>query len=572
MRRLFFILTVSCLVVLASLSIVSAQDGSPLSVSCPNGLEISNGVEIIVNMRPGFTYTATAVGVDGFDPVIAVMDRNQVRSCADDSEAASDYTADLPTTGPVNSSSLNAQLPFSHNYNGFEDISLIVGGYGGQNGEFLLILEGMSVTARDGSGPGAGDPFRIHLTDNIIASDTDVSVYMMATNEQLDPLMRVVDSDNQPIFECDDAGTSLCEDNTFDLSNSYVSRTLGRQTPLRNFNAMITLPTAGATSLDLSQGLYVPFLMTSYQQSSTGDYAVVFHVGIDDGTGAVVAQSPTPQPQPTQRSGQSGGTVPGGGVSVTCPNGTRITNGVEIVVNMRPGFTYTATVLGIDGFDPVLGVMNRGVVRDCNDDSSDAGTYEANLPSTGRVTSSRFNSQLPFSHSYDGFEDISLIIGGYQGSTGEFLLILEGMAVTTADGTGDTAGDPFVVNLTPNIVNAAIDMTVYMIGVERSVDPLIRLVDSDSQDILSCDDAGSRCDDGSSSLENSFVSRTRNRSADADNLDAMLFIPTTTLTELDFSEPVPMRFLMTSFRQSTFGEYLVAFHIGIAEPGVDADL
>ena len=133
MRRLFIIL-VTCLTMMASFSIASAQDGSALSVSCPNGLEITNGVEIIVNMRPGFTYTATAVGVDGFDPVLAVMDRGQVRACSDDNDEASDYTADLPTTGPVNSSSLNAQLPFSHNYNGFENISLIVGGFNGQNG------------------------------------------------------------------------------------------------------------------------------------------------------------------------------------------------------------------------------------------------------------------------------------------------------------------------------------------------------------------------------------------------------------------------------------------------------
>ena len=575
MRKFILTLLVCCLIVLASVGIVSAQDGSPISISCPNGLEINNGVEIIVNMRPGFTYTATAVGVDGFDPVLAVMDRGQVRACSDDNDTAEDYTANLPTTGQVTSSGLNAQLPFSHNYNGFENISLIVGGFGGQNGEFLLILEGMSVTARDGSGAGAGDPFTIQITENIVASDTNVSVYMMATNEQLDPLMRVINADNEAVYECDDAGTSLCEESSSDLSNSYISRTLGRQTPLRTLNAMLMLPTAGATTLDLSNGFYINFLMTSYQQSSFGDYAVAFHVGIDDGTGVATTQNvqPTPQSQPTQSAGQSGGPVPGGGVSVTCPNGFQITNAVEIVVNMRPGFVYTATVLGVDGFDPVLAVLESGVVRDCNDDSSDAGAYEANLPSTGRITSSRFNSQLPFSHNNSGFTDISLIIGGYQGATGDFLLILEGMAVTSADGSGDSAGDPFGIHLTPNIVNADINATVYMIGLEASIDPLTRLVDSDAQELLSCDDAGtSLCAEGSTTLTNSFLSRSRNRTAQADNLDAMLVVPTTTLTELDFSTELFLNFLMTSFRQSTFGEYLVAFHIGISEPGVDADL
>lgn len=568
MRKILFLSVMFCLALMASFGMVSAQDGSAIEVTCPNGQEITNGVEFIVNMRPGFTYTATALGIDGFDPVLAVMDRGQVRGCSDDSQDAGEYTANLPTTGAIPASFLNSQLPFSHNYSGFEDVSLIVGDFSGSNGEFLLIIEGMSVTARD----GAGDPFKIQITENITNSTTDISAYMMATNDQLDTLMQVVDADGDVVFSCDDAGTSLCEENTSDLSSSTISRTLGRETPPRNLNSMLTLPTAGAV-LDFTGGVYIDFLMTSFRQTSTGDYLVAFHVGVDDGTG-VTAQQADPDPTPRSDSNIPGNTVAGGGIDLTCPSGQQISNGVEVAVNMRPGFTYTATVVGVDGFDPVLAVVNRGEVFDCNDDSSDAATYEVNLPSTGRVGTSRFNSQLPFSHTFDGFEDISLVVGGFGGSVGEFVLILEGMAVTSADGSGANAGDPFRIRLTPNIVNATIDATVYMIGVDASVNPLVRLVDPDSNEILSCDDAGNtnRCSAGSLPMDSAFVTRNNGRFADADESDSMLVIPTTTLTDVDFSQDLSLRLLMTSFSQDTFGEYLVAFHMGFGDEVVDADL
>ncbi|NOG51547.1 MAG: hypothetical protein HND48_20570 [Chloroflexi bacterium] len=47
-----------------------------LSVTCPDGIAFNNGVEVVVNMRPGFSYTATAIGIGDFDPIIAVSDEN----------------------------------------------------------------------------------------------------------------------------------------------------------------------------------------------------------------------------------------------------------------------------------------------------------------------------------------------------------------------------------------------------------------------------------------------------------------------------------------------------------------
>ena len=57
------------------------------------------------------------------------------------------------------------------------------------------------------------------------------------------------------------------------------------------------------------------------------------------------------------------------------------------------------------------------------------------------------------------FADVSLVVGGYSEQGGEFLLILEGMGATPADG----AGDLFSVNLTPGMVASGVPLTIYMI-------------------------------------------------------------------------------------------------------------
>jgi hypothetical protein len=99
-RSLFLILL--CALVLMTPVLAQAQSAG-MSVTCDNGASFDNGVEVIVNqMRSGFTYTATAIGLNGFDPVLAVLDANTGQGlCSDDESSASRYSANLPTTGLV---------------------------------------------------------------------------------------------------------------------------------------------------------------------------------------------------------------------------------------------------------------------------------------------------------------------------------------------------------------------------------------------------------------------------------------------------------------------------------------
>lgn len=265
-------------------------------------------------------------------------------------------------------------------------------------------------------------------------------------------------------------------------------------------------------------------------------------------------------------------------ISVTCTDDkgevtSSFENGVEVtVVQMRSGFEYTATVLGLDDFDPILAIFNDEGDSLCIDDSAEALAYTADLPSSGGVEASSFNPQLIFNNgAEDEFADVDLIVGSYNSLPGEFLLILEGMAVTTAD----NAGDPFSVRINDQMVASGVPITVYAIADTDALDPLVRLIDPDFETILDendepvyCDDAGneSLCWSGEvNNLDGSYVDIANGEYQLAIyTSDSILAIP----LEEDYAGGY-FNFLVTSYEQSTFGDYTMVFHIGVGEEETD---
>jgi len=238
-------------------------------------------------MRPNFTYTATAIGKDGYDPVIGVGDSNGITLCNDDNDTASQYSVKLPSSGVVDASSTSAQMPFSHDSAGFSTISLVVGSADGSGGEFTLVLEGMSVTSNDGKGDGAGDPYSIQLNQSMVDSGVPINIYMISKVQELDAFMQLVDADNKVIVlsdgsrvECDNAGEKSCWGDSTDLSDSYVADTASDAIPGGSGDAMMTIPIADATVDKDPNNNWFNFLMTSAGQKTFGDYLVVFHVGV----------------------------------------------------------------------------------------------------------------------------------------------------------------------------------------------------------------------------------------------------------------------------------------------------
>jgi len=295
--------------------------------------------------------------------------------------------------------------------------------------------------------------------------------------------------------------------------------------------------------------------------------------GPGGGPGGNTTSSPTAVPPPPSNSSSGGYVAPDGplGVDVTCPDGRQITNGIKVtVVQMRTGFDYTATAVGMNGFDPVLAVLDqRGRAALCNDDERNAANYSADLPTTGYIPPNSTTSQVPFRNTGSGFSDVSLVVGGFnEGEVGEFLLVLEGMAYTELD----NVGDPFAIELTPGMIASGVDPTIYMVSVTDRLDPYISMIDTEynmyvdekGNQIWYCDDAGNSdyCYGDSTTMLGSYISRSANRpNLGGYGLDAMLTLPLESGDEF-----YTVHALMHSSGFQSYGNYLVAFHLAIGNP------
>lgn len=247
-----------------------------------------------------------------------------------------------------------------------------------------------------------------------------------------------------------------------------------------------------------------------------------------------------------------------------------------IVAGMRSGSNYQATVIGLDGFDPMLQISivdfeGGDDPIDCNDDSDDASDYEVSLPDIGTVTGVSTDSHITFGQNTgESFANIGLTVGGYDGTSGEFLLILEGMAVTSSD----NVGDPFVIPITRSILDSSEPIHVYMIGEDSNLDPLVGVVevtedtDLDNPDFaslggsdLTCDDAGqdNRCFGRTDSLERAEII-SGGRRISADQFDAVLILPPDEYLNAYSNLPL---FLFGSYNQETTGDYTLIFRMSI---------
>lgn len=286
MQKIIGMFSVVFWVALVGLLPTAAQSAEDIEFVCADGTPIYNGIQVVVNMRTGFSYTATALGTEGFDPVLAVVEENGDLMCNDDNVNAANYELSLPTISG-RSGRLDSQVRFTYTGSqAFGDVSLVVGGFADSVGSFAVILEGMYVTAED----GPGDPISIRLNRKMTGDNAQVTVYMVALN-RLDPLMRLVDfrqnpaltliDENNLAVECDDAGNAnLCWGESYDLNGGYITSPIaGGRVPTITTDSMMIVPVDELLSFDFE---WADFLMTSYNRNTTGEYIVVIHFIIDE--------------------------------------------------------------------------------------------------------------------------------------------------------------------------------------------------------------------------------------------------------------------------------------------------
>lgn len=248
-----------------------------------------------------------------------------------------------------------------------------------------------------------------------------------------------------------------------------------------------------------------------------------------------------------------------GGTDVDCGDGTNIEDGLDILVyKMRSGYTYTVTIIGINGFEPVLGIITEYGNASCVMSAvTDTGGFSYSLPSTGQNTAVEYVVQHAFSQN-TGYQmaDMHLIIGGKDGTFGEFLVILEGLAYTEFDGNGD----PIIVTLNPRVMNSDIPMTVYMMGIVAQLDPYMYII-LDGLVAGACDNAGVALTcPNSQTLVGSYLPRTSGTRLQGDALDSMMTLNFSLLAHSIRQTTFPATFYMSSSNFASYGHYLFALH------------
>ncbi len=244
-------------------------------------IAVENGVELVlIGLDTTASYTATVLGIDGFDPVMAAVDTDtRLGACADDIAEASEYQADFPTSGVVEPSEFNPQVTFTPT--GL-DVSVIAGGYDNAPGEFLIVVEGLTLTADS----GRGNLFAVRLTPNLLEAGVPLAIYLLANTNSLDMMMYLAEpvtlepfvTPGGLVVQCDNAGDAdSCWGDTFDLSPSNVTVQTNRRLPGGPLDSMLIVPLTGL-EIDPEEDLYFNFVATS-QQETTGPYTLVVHVG-----------------------------------------------------------------------------------------------------------------------------------------------------------------------------------------------------------------------------------------------------------------------------------------------------
>src|SRR5262249_9222059 len=152
----------------------------------------------------------------------------------------------------------------------------------------------MAVTSQD----NGGDPFSVNITPSMVASGRPLTVYMISTTNDLDPLIYMVDSNLRQINDnsgnpiaCDDSGdTTHCWGQSASLTHSFVTFQNGNKLqnlPGGQYDAMLNIPLTGMNlSSDRNQNFFT-FLMTSYQQQTLGQYVTVFDISLGSGGGGL---------------------------------------------------------------------------------------------------------------------------------------------------------------------------------------------------------------------------------------------------------------------------------------------
>lgn len=212
---------IALLITSFSATIPAAAQQSIYTAECENGRQIVGTRYTFLDLNPDTPYRVTLLGVDTFDPVMAFIDEEDRAVCSDNDADLLGSQIAIPGAGAVNANAFSTQQVFRPPTDG--SLTLLVGGYAGQTGRYVFVIEGLSIDPRDET-----DRLLVDVPPSALGELH--GVYMIAQTETVDPYMELTlpDSDIALLATCDNAGTPDCPATLSIVDNGAVLTTGGR--------------------------------------------------------------------------------------------------------------------------------------------------------------------------------------------------------------------------------------------------------------------------------------------------------------------------------------------------------
>ena len=528
------IAVVFSLIIIIMVGLANRSMAQGLEIDCGDDVLIRNGVDIqFLNVDLNTDHVVTVLGLDEFDPVVAVFNQQQNGDCNDDSTNAAGYFLDLPTTGFVAPNDLNSQLTFSNSL----FMRVVVGEFDDLSGEAVIMVEGLTFD-------GTPDLINVTVTDDMIASGLPLTAYVIETIPDLDLSLAVVDDNGVPLLddteqpvECDDAGDNeLCWGAHVPLLDSYTNISNTIETSATAISPMLSIPLSAN-----DVGSIVPFQIThsvESEQTLTGEYIFLLHYGVGALNIADGIASSTTSPL---------------GTTLSCDGEIMLNSAIEVTIP-RVDSQYTVSALAKDVSNPMLGVMDSAGGGVCYVISPDGDQLFAELPiieSFNRSVNNVYTSIIT--------ENARILTGLVNDASGSYLLAVDGLNIPP-DGTSDVIS----VKVTQAMVDSGEPLSAFVIAHTLDLNPQLALVSADQEILVDADSNPIVCSHTTTAdacwgdYEDMGIAQI---ALGEDNLtlgvsgDVMLRIPLSEElvgTSLNF---------MASRVEETFGDYIFILHV-----------
>lgn len=242
-----------------------------------------------------------------------------------------------------------------------------------------------------------------------------------------------------------------------------------------------------------------------------------------------------------------------------CADEVGLEFGARLGVKQVNGLTMSFTVIGVDGFDPEVTVIDQtGEIVACDNDSDDVAGVAVSLPNVEAgpaETTAKVEVTVPGDQ---GRFDYEVVVTGADNTSGEFVLLYEGAEVF-----GATNVDSFTYTTTELQAEEEVPFGVYVANLKRpelAIDPQVAVIFGETSQVCAKSSADSLCEGEHEDLTDYTVTLDPEKEPIALNGDDVMLYYELGGGAAEFGIEV------SSYQQATFGAYTLIVYSGVVFP------